>query len=76
VQLGQALGLDTIVEGIESIDQFEQIRDLGCPYGQGYLFVQPLSEKAVAALLRVEAEGGPVFPVFERIPSAGHLRVV
>ena len=29
VQLGEALGLDTIVEGIESVDQHDQIKKLG-----------------------------------------------
>lgn len=76
VQLGEALGLETIVEGIESIDQLEQIKDLGCLHGQGYLFVQPLSAKAIGALLSVEAEGGALFPVFDRVPSTGHLRAV
>ena len=76
VQLGEALGLETIVEGIESIDQYEQIKELGCLHGQGFLFAEPLSAKAIGALLRVEADGGVVFPVFDRLPPPGHLRVV
>lgn len=76
VQLGDALGLDTIVEGIESVDQYEQIKQLGCLHGQGFLFAEPLSARAVGALLTVEAEGGIVFPVFDRLPPPGHLRVV
>jgi diguanylate cyclase (GGDEF)-like protein len=76
VQLGEALGLSTIVEGIESIDQFEQIKELGCLHGQGYLFVEPISATAIGALLKVEADGGAVFPVFDRIPPPGHLRAV
>ena len=76
VQLGEALGLDTIVEGIESVDQHEQIKKLGCLYGQGFLFVQPLSAKAIGALLKVESDGGIVFPVFDRIAPPGHLRAV
>jgi diguanylate cyclase (GGDEF)-like protein len=76
VQLGEALGLDTIVEGIESIEQYEQIKRLGCLHGQGFLFAEPLSSKAIGALLGVEADGGVVFPVFDRLPPPGHLRVV
>jgi len=76
VQLGEALGLDTIVEGIESIEQFEQIKQLGCLHGQGFLFAEPLSARAIGALLKVEADGGLVFPVFDRLPPPGHLRVV
>ncbi|MDH3259939.1 MAG: EAL domain-containing protein [Acidimicrobiia bacterium] len=76
VQLGDALGLETIVEGIESFEQYEQIKQLGCLHGQGFLFAEPLSAKAIGALLKVEAGGGIVFPVFDRLPPPGHLRIV
>jgi diguanylate cyclase (GGDEF)-like protein len=76
VQLGEALGLETIVEGIESIEQYDQIKELGCLNGQGFLFAEPLSPKAIGALLKVESEGGIVFPVFDRLPPPGHLRIV
>ncbi|MGZ5382835.1 MAG: putative bifunctional diguanylate cyclase/phosphodiesterase [Acidimicrobiia bacterium] len=76
VQLGDALGLETIVEGIESIDQFDQIKELGCLHGQGFLFAEPLSARAIGALLKVEGDGGIVFPVFDRLPPPGHLRIV
>jgi diguanylate cyclase (GGDEF)-like protein len=76
VQLGDALGLETIVEGIESIDQYDQIKELGCLNGQGFLFAEPLSARAIGALLKVESEGGIVFPVFDRLPPPGHLRIV
>ena len=76
VQLGSALGLETIVEGIESIDQYDQIKELGCLHGQGFLFAEPLSARAIGALLQVEGEGGIVFPVFDTLPPPGHLRIV
>jgi diguanylate cyclase (GGDEF)-like protein len=76
VQLGEALGLETIVEGIESIEQFDQIKELGCLNGQGFLFAEPLSARAIGALLKAENDGGIVFPVFDRIPPPGHLRIV
>ena len=76
VQLGDALGLETIVEGIESIEQFDQIKELGCPHGQGFLFAEPLSARAISALLKVESGGGIVFPAFDRLPPPGHLRIV
>ncbi|HKZ29954.1 MAG TPA: EAL domain-containing protein [Acidimicrobiia bacterium] len=76
VQLGDALGLETIVEGIETVEQYEQIKQLGCLHGQGFLFAEPLSTKAIGALLKVEADGGVAFPVFDRLPPPGHLRIV
>jgi EAL domain-containing protein (putative c-di-GMP-specific phosphodiesterase class I) len=43
IGLAQALGLEVIAEGIETTEQLDTIRDLGCGYGQGYLFSRPVS---------------------------------
>ncbi|MFA9273128.1 MAG: EAL domain-containing protein, partial [Baekduiaceae bacterium] len=40
--LAKGLGLDFVVEGIETTDQLARLRALGCPFGQGYLFAKPL----------------------------------
>lgn len=34
--------IDTLAEGIENIDQFNVLNELGCNYGQGYLFSKAL----------------------------------
>jgi EAL domain-containing protein (putative c-di-GMP-specific phosphodiesterase class I) len=52
VQLGQTLHLQTLAEGIESVDQSAQLSALGCTYGQGYLFARPTAPEDVEALLR------------------------
>jgi EAL domain-containing protein (putative c-di-GMP-specific phosphodiesterase class I) len=36
--MGQELGLDVIAEGIESDEQANRLRLLGCEQGQGFLF--------------------------------------
>jgi EAL domain-containing protein (putative c-di-GMP-specific phosphodiesterase class I) len=41
VSLAQALGIDAIAEGVESEEQAEALRALGCPMAQGYLFGAP-----------------------------------
>lgn len=51
VKLGDTLGLAVIAEGIETDDQLNALRDLGCKYGQGYLFARPLSPEAIVDLL-------------------------
>jgi EAL domain-containing protein (putative c-di-GMP-specific phosphodiesterase class I) len=42
VQLGELLGVQVVVEGIEREDQREALLELGCSYGQGYLLGRPL----------------------------------
>jgi diguanylate cyclase (GGDEF)-like protein/PAS domain S-box-containing protein len=51
VTLGQTLGLETIAEGIETVEQLAAVRQLGCQIGQGYYFARPLGPAAVDALL-------------------------
>lgn len=46
VTLARSLGLETIAEGIETRQQLDILRDLGCEYGQGYYFSRPLDRAA------------------------------
>ncbi|MFC5694746.1 phosphodiesterase DibA [Pseudomonas sp. GCM10022186] len=48
--LGHSLGLSVLAEGIEAAEQASFLRDLGCDYGQGYLFSRPLPVAAVEKL--------------------------
>jgi EAL domain-containing protein (putative c-di-GMP-specific phosphodiesterase class I) len=41
VRLGRALGAEIVVEGIETPEQLQALRDLGCRYAQGYLVGRP-----------------------------------
>jgi diguanylate cyclase (GGDEF)-like protein len=43
VELGRALGLSTVAEGIEDVVQFDHLRDESCDHGQGFLVSRPLS---------------------------------
>jgi len=47
VQLGQALRLRTVAEGIETEEQLRHLQDEGCRDGQGYLFARPISPSEV-----------------------------
>jgi diguanylate cyclase (GGDEF)-like protein len=51
VQLGKALGLETLGEGIEEHAQLEQLKHEECDTGQGFLFARPLDVEAVTRFL-------------------------
>ena len=49
--LGAQLEIDAIAEGIETVEQADMLRSMGCRYGQGYLYGRPLpADEACAAL--------------------------
>jgi diguanylate cyclase (GGDEF)-like protein/PAS domain S-box-containing protein len=54
VQLAQTLGLDVIAEGIESPAEREILVRMGCPYGQGHLFAEPLTPAETSRWLMAE----------------------
>jgi EAL domain-containing protein (putative c-di-GMP-specific phosphodiesterase class I) len=45
--------MDVVAEGIETREQYRLLRQLGCRYGQGFLFARPMSADAVTQLLRL-----------------------
>jgi EAL domain-containing protein (putative c-di-GMP-specific phosphodiesterase class I) len=55
VGLAQGLDLRVVAEGIETKEQAEALRALGCAYGQGYRFARPLTADQVMASLAGEA---------------------
>jgi EAL domain-containing protein (putative c-di-GMP-specific phosphodiesterase class I) len=42
VALARRIGLVTVAEGIESVEESERVRALGCDYGQGYFIARPM----------------------------------
>ena len=46
-----ALGLSVTAEGVETADQLERLRVLGCQRAQGFLFARPMTADAVDRLL-------------------------
>ena len=58
VELGRRLGIPLIAEGVEDAAQAARLAALGCEYGQGYLFAQPLPAIEVTALPTVGVRAG------------------
>ncbi|MGB6745369.1 MAG: EAL domain-containing protein [Terracidiphilus sp.] len=53
VELARVMGMDVVAEGIETPAQHDLLRDMGCRYGQGFLYAKPMTAEAVTRLLRV-----------------------
>jgi diguanylate cyclase (GGDEF)-like protein/PAS domain S-box-containing protein len=60
VGMGTSLGMKVIAEGIEERAQLEDLRDLHCELGQGYLIARPLAPEALAAMMRERRPAGDV----------------
>jgi diguanylate cyclase (GGDEF)-like protein/PAS domain S-box-containing protein len=55
-QLGHALRLQLVAEGIEQAEQVSTLRGLACQYGQGFYFARPLPPEALGAVLHRQAD--------------------
>jgi EAL domain-containing protein (putative c-di-GMP-specific phosphodiesterase class I) len=53
VELARVMGMDVVAEGIETHEQYMLLRQLGCRFGQGYLFSRPIPAETVSAMLRL-----------------------
>lgn len=51
ISLAKNLQMGVIAEGIETEDQLQLLRNLGCDYGQGYLLSKPLPKEQITDLL-------------------------
>lgn len=51
LQLIRACGLEAVWEGVETAEQAQQLRNLGCLSAQGYFFSKPLPPEEIPALL-------------------------
>jgi EAL domain-containing protein (putative c-di-GMP-specific phosphodiesterase class I) len=51
IALGASLGLSVVAEGIETAQQYDQLKEFGCGFGQGYLLQRPVPAEALSSLL-------------------------
>jgi EAL domain-containing protein (putative c-di-GMP-specific phosphodiesterase class I) len=57
IALSKSLQLSVTAEGIESTEQLQQLRELGCNRGQGYLLAKPQPPAAIPDLLSTRYGG-------------------
>jgi diguanylate cyclase (GGDEF)-like protein len=62
-QLGKTLHLEVVAEGLETAEQVETLRALGCPLGQGYHFSRPLVPGDAVKLLLTGKKPAPTMLV-------------
>jgi diguanylate cyclase (GGDEF)-like protein/PAS domain S-box-containing protein len=60
--LGETFDIDVVAEGIEFVEQWTTLRDLGCELGQGFYFAKPMQEHNVVGYLRERSDEGAVEP--------------
>ncbi len=51
VSLAEALGMETTAEGVETLDELDLVRMLGCSHVQGYIYEKPLNYAAATERL-------------------------
>jgi EAL domain-containing protein (putative c-di-GMP-specific phosphodiesterase class I) len=52
--LAKKIGWNVVAEGIETEAAAEHLRNLGCQYGQGFLFAKPMSGRDILTLVRLQ----------------------
>ena len=51
VQLAHSLNIDVVAEGVETVEQANRLKNLGCEYAQGYLFAKPMEPGQIEKVL-------------------------
>lgn len=51
VSMAHGIGVKTVAEGVETLEQLDYLRDMGCDQIQGYIFSRPLPEDEMADLI-------------------------
>lgn len=55
IALARNMQMRVIAEGIETVEQFEQLREMDCDFGQGFLFSQPIAADKVPNFVRASS---------------------
>ena len=60
ISLARSLKLDTVAEGVETVQQEQLLVEMGCTHAQGFLYSQPVWEFDLPAVVeRMNAQAHP-----------------
>jgi EAL domain-containing protein (putative c-di-GMP-specific phosphodiesterase class I) len=51
IAFAKNLGLTVTGEGVETVEQSDHLKAMGCDWGQGYLFARPVPAAQISELL-------------------------
>ena len=61
ISLAQTMNQEVVAEGVETREQLERIRTMGCDFAQGYLIAHPVSSGEIDGYLNAHAAGHTLF---------------
>jgi EAL domain/PilZ domain len=74
--LAEALHMDTTAEGVETLDELELVRLLGCSHVQGHVYFQPMNADEAEELAAGALHAEPIGPQSARAVRQNLLRRV
>ncbi len=63
VKMSHSIDIPVIVEGVETVEQADFLKTVGCRFMQGYYFAEPMDAESFTALLDAD------LPRFEKLPG-------
>ena len=57
ISLAHAMNLEVVAEGVETLEQLERLRTLGCDFAQGYFIARPMPPAEIDGYLAADATG-------------------
>ena len=51
VQLAHGLGMTVVAEGVETVEQHQEVTDLRCDYAQGFYFSRPMAADRIQSMM-------------------------
>lgn len=62
INLGKNLGISVTAEGVETKEQANKLKEMGCQYAQGYYFAKPMLKSEVIGFLREQIQKAQTNP--------------